>query len=340
MSEAIASILSSSSDTARMRLLASNGDESVNDEVLRQFEALFLQQMLKSMRTASLGEGLFQSDQSEFYRDMYDQQIATDLASKEIVGIANLINRQLGLNQQEANTLSDGEKVNSTTRATVTEQLHPVQSANLKPFGDNDFNNTKSNILSDKKNINPILDVVKTIDDSKTEHAQVVQPSVRPLAFKPNSPQEFVDYAYAYSQPAAKRLGVDADVIIAIAALETGWGNHLPTDDSGSSNNYFGIKADGRWYGEKVQSETLEFERGVFNKLQQPFRAYQNLGESFNDFAEFVLGNERYSKAVEFAHDTVRFLQEIQKAGYATDPKYADKILNVLNNKAFTGIGK
>ena len=97
MSEAsIASILSTSSDTSRLRLLAGKGDETVNQEVLQQFEALFLQQMLKSMRTASLSDGMFQSEQTEFYRDMYDQQIAADLAQKEVLGISQIINRQLG----------------------------------------------------------------------------------------------------------------------------------------------------------------------------------------------------------------------------------------------------
>ena len=95
MSQGIASILSTSSDTAALRLQASQNDQ-VDDEVIQQFEALFLQQMLKSMRTASLAEGLFQSEQSEFYRDMYDQQIAADLAEKQLLGIAQIINRQLG----------------------------------------------------------------------------------------------------------------------------------------------------------------------------------------------------------------------------------------------------
>ncbi len=96
MSEGIASLLSTASDTARLRLQAGNGEQQVNDEIFQQFEALFLQQMLKSMRTASLSEGMFQSEQSEFYREMYDQQIATDLAKKEVLGIANILSRQLG----------------------------------------------------------------------------------------------------------------------------------------------------------------------------------------------------------------------------------------------------
>ena len=63
MSQGIASILSTASDTAQLRLQA-GADGEVDSEVIQQFEALFLQQMLKSMRTASLAEGLFQSDQS------------------------------------------------------------------------------------------------------------------------------------------------------------------------------------------------------------------------------------------------------------------------------------
>ena len=73
--------------------------------------------------------------------------------------------------------------------------------------------------------------------------------------------------------------------------------------------------------------------------MKQSFRAYESLKDSFNDYAEFLLGNDRYSHALEFASDTKRFLNEIQNAGYATDPNYANKIMNVLNNKAFSLLG-
>ena len=324
MSEAsIASILSTSSDTSRLRLLAGNGDETVNDEVLQQFEALFLQQMLKSMRTASLSDGMFQSEQTEFYRDMYDQQIAADLAQKEVLGISQLINRQLGgvdPAQQSADS-SDLSKKDIT-------EIQKIESATL----------SDSDVGMQLQGINSL--VQKFVSDISHDKQTSVNEanSVRPLAFKPETPDQFVDYAYEFSQQPAKELGVDAEVIIAIAALETGWGKHLPTDNGGSSNNYFGIKADNRWAGENVTSQTLEFEENTFNELKQSFRAYENMKESFNDFANFILNNERYSQALEFAHDTKRFLQEIQNAGYATDPKYADKILNVLGNKAFEQI--
>ena len=341
MSEAIASILSTSSDTARMRLLAGNGDESVNEEVLQQFEALFLQQMLKSMRTASLGNGLFQSDQTEFYRDMYDQQIATDLAAKEVLGISQLINRQLGLNSNEGNAIDASEGQTAETKNLIS-NIEPLVSnynaASVRP---------NSNQVEVVTQAIPAVQGVGEFEQNSSLHAlaeirlqpiEVAQDSARPFAFKPDSPEHFVDYAYELSKPAAQRLGVDAKVIIAIAALESGWGTHTPSNGDITSNNYFGIKADNRWQGPSVDSETLEFADGVFNKLKQSFRAYEDLSASFNDFAEFLLGNERYSRALGFAHDAKLFVQEIQKAGYATDPKYADKVLNVLNSDAFTGI--
>ncbi len=324
MSEAsIASILSTSSDTSRLRLLAGNGDENVNDEVLQQFEALFLQQMLKSMRTASLSDGMFQSEQTEFYRDMYDQQIAADLAQKEVLGISQLINRQLG-GREQIETPNESADITSINIADIKRIPH----VDVKAGSDD------KQLQGVESLVQRFISEIHDVENKSVEELDVV----RPLAFKPETPDQFVDYAYEFSHKPAKELGVDAEVIIAIAALETGWGKHLPTDNGGSSNNYFGIKADDRWSGNHVTSQTLEFEENTFNELKQSFRAYDNLKESFNDFADFILGNERYAQALEFAHDTKRFLHEIQNAGYATDPKYADKILNVLNNKAFEQI--
>lgn len=330
MSQGIASILSTASDTARLRMQAGTGTEQVNDEVIQQFEALFLQQMLKSMRTASLAEGLFQSDQSDFYRDMYDQQIASDLASKELLGVAQIINRQLG-NSNLAEEGSDEQHKQSLQSLSLNQQLLDNHKANTEA----------SSELADLSQIElSRLDTfIENLSKSVVEKSNhQIQPAenIRPLAFKPQSPNEFVDVATRFAQQPAEKLGVDPQVLVAIAALETGWGNHVPHGESGSSNNYFGIKADSRWDGNQVGSKTLEFEQGTFKQIEQSFRVYETLKESFNDYAEFLLSNDRYSHALEFAHDTKRFLQEIQNAGYATDPDYADKILNVLTNSAFS----
>jgi flagellar protein FlgJ len=330
MSDGIASILSTASDTAKLRLQAGNGEQQIDDEIFQQFEALFLQQMLKSMRTASLSEGMFQSEQSEFYRDMYDQQIAADLAKKEVLGIANILNRQLGgseISQPESDenapkAISFGDViaqgVNLAKDDVNGEVVEKVQSS---------LNNLVEKLSANLQADSNVDVSVNSISETK---------DVRPLAFKPETPNEFVELAYEYAKEPAERLGVDAEVLVAIAALETGWGSHVPKDAVGSSNNYFGIKADSRWDGDHVASQTLEFEGGAFNELKQSFRAYDSLKESFEDYAEFLLGNDRYSYALEFAGDAKKFLSEIQNAGYATDPNYANKILNILDNKAFS----
>tara|TARA_R110002096_G_scaffold425345_2_gene633911 strand:- start:62 stop:1063 length:1002 start_codon:yes stop_codon:yes gene_type:complete len=328
MSEGIASLLSTASDTARLRLQAGNGEQQVNDEIFQQFEALFLQQMLKSMRTASLSEGMFQSEQSEFYRDMYDQQIATDLAKKEVLGIANILNRQLGgdtdqtsADEQDITAISAKETIQHSV-GLVQEKINSNVTGQVKDNLDDFVGKFVANVQSE------------SIQGASVNSASVTK-EVKPLAFKPESPNQFVEIAYEYAKAPAERLGVDAEVLVAIAALETGWGSHVPKDAQGSSNNYFGIKADNRWEGKHVGSQTLEFMGGAFNEIKQSFRAYDSLKESFEDYAEFLLGNERYSYALEFAGDARKFLSEIQNAGYATDPDYANKILNVLENKAF-----
>ena len=330
MSDGIASLLSTASDTARLRLQAGNGEQEVNDEIFQQFEALFLQQMLKSMRTASLSEGMFQSEQSEFYRDMYDQQIATDLAKKEVLGIANILNRQLGGNNIEQADVSESESQMISADKIVSTGVNSVDSKiHHKP---DEHKQSSLNAFVEKLSTDLQINSQTDSNDNSINETK----AVRPLAFKPETPNEFVELAYEYAKAPAERLGVNAEVLVAIAALETGWGNHVPNDESGSSNNYFGIKADSRWQGGHVGSQTLEFEGGAFNELKQSFRAYDSLKESFEDYAEFLLGNERYSYALEFAGDAKRFLSEIQNAGYATDPNYANKILNVLDNAAFS----
>lgn len=346
MTESIASVLATPEDSARLRLLAVKGDEQGSQEVLQQFEALFLQQMLKSMRAASLGDGLLQSEQSEFFRDMYDQQIATDIAKNRLLGISDLLSRELGFEQDTSVNDKDNNLGFNITQIVPIEnkQSQPVKSVldgQLEP----DFElisaveNDNSNLRIEYELNHP---VVTTALEAEFEENSItdIPSNITQDEVVANSPQEFVDQVSQHAVPAAERLGVSTDVLIAIAALETGWGKHFPANSDASSNNYFGIKADARWEGDRLNSQTLEFEDGVFNKQNESFRVYSDLTESFNDFAEFLLKNDRYSNALEVAGDAAKFLQEIQKAGYATDPNYADKVLNVLNNKAFSNFNQ
>lgn len=337
MSESIASVLATPVDSARMRLLAVEGDEQGSQEVLQQFEALFLQQMLKSMRAASLGDGLLQSEQTEFFRDMYDQQIATDMAQNRLLGISDLLSRDLGIGQKPVIENKDN---NLGFNITEIVPIANNQTVKVKSVLDTQLE-AEFELIAETENSSANLRIEYELDaDANASFNAALNLNQNKPHALPSSPQEFVDQVAQHAQPAAERLGVSSDVLIAIAALETGWGQHFPANAGASSNNYFGIKADSRWQGESLNSQTLEFSDGVFNKQNESFRAYSSLTDSFNDFADFLLKNDRYANALELAGDAAEFLQGIQKAGYATDPNYADKVLNVLNNKAFSNFNR
>ena len=101
-------------------------------------------------------------------------------------------------------------------------------------------------------------------------------------------------------------------------------------------SNLFNIKADSRWTGEKVHKETLEFEDGAMVKKREPFRVYESIGQSVNDYLNLLTKSERYQGALEKSTDVEQFLHNLQSAGYATDPNYAKKILGTL--RTVTGL--
>jgi len=146
-----------------------------------------------------------------------------------------------------------------------------------------------------------------------------------------DSPETFVQQVLPLAEKAAKALGVDPRVLVAQAALETGWGKSIIRDGDGqSSNNLFNIKADGRWNGDSVSVGTIEYRNGLPQPEKASFRAYASLEESLQDYVSFLQDNPRYEKALEQAGNPVAYLQALQRAGYATDPNYADKIDSIF----------
>ena len=119
---------------------------------------------------------------------------------------------------------------------------------------------------------------------------------------------------------------------MAQAALETGWGRSVIQDANGnSSHNLFNIKADHRWSGETVSKVTLEYKNGIAHKVKAPFRTYESYEDSFKDYVQFIHSSPRYADAVKAGDDSTKYLTELQKAGYATDPEYARKIDRVMS---------
>ncbi|MCK5386743.1 MAG: flagellar assembly peptidoglycan hydrolase FlgJ, partial [Gammaproteobacteria bacterium] len=158
-------------------------------------------------------------------------------------------------------------------------------------------------------------------------------PELKPITDKTqfNSPEEFTQHILPYAQKAAKELGVSPLVLVSQAALETGWGKAVTRHQDGSSSfNLFNIKADNRWDGDRVIKSTLEYDNGLAKYEKASFRSYDSYADSFDDYVDFLRTNSRYGHALRNQGNDKLFIQDLHKAGYATDPNYADKVLNIL----------
>lgn len=285
-----------------LRRLAREDSPDAADAAARQFEALFIQMMLKSMREAMPVESGLDGDQVKMYREMFDQQIALEMSRGEGIGLrASLLSQ---LDPESRTPAGDGALVMPTHRL-------PVRGAPVNPWPEA---------------------VIRAPQDAPAGVQETAAPSLhgtRP--WRPESPEAFISDLWPHAERAAEALGLPPEVLLAQAALETGWGRHMiPAPDGGSSHNLFGIKADARWDGPRAHVQTLEYVDGVAERQRAAFRAYDNPARSFDDYVDFVTGNPRYREALSRAPDPEGYLRGLQAAGYATDPHYADKILDIL----------
>jgi len=250
-------------------------------QVASQFEALFMHMMLKSMREASFGDDLFGSEQSNFYRDMYDQQLSMTLAKKQGMGLADVLVRQLGGDRLMTAVTGENGKDSMTQTLDRLRALAPIK--------------------------------------NQTSAPDATDPAV------------FVQTVWPHAERAAKELGVAPQAIVAVAALETGWGSAtIRRPDGRSANNLFGIKADDRWQGDRVIASTSEFEQGKAVTRRESFRAYDSIAASVDDFVRFLKDNPRYGEALTSGPDTQAFVESLGRSGYATDPAYAHKLASIL----------
>lgn len=311
--------------------------QTVNKEVAQQFEAMYMQMMLKSMRQA-VGPGIMDSSQSEMAQGLYDQQLAIQLSKQGAIGIGDLVLRQI-----EGPPLTANEKV-TLKFAPQTVDAIPVSTGAIKSLPDTkpqklfnlhvpDFN--KNAIEQHQHSATTILPESPTVGSEQRPYQSAVTtplsiPTDQPVTSK-NPQQIFIAKIQPAAEAAAAQLGVDPTAIVAIAALETGWGKHIMRTNSGaSSNNLFGIKADERWQKSHVLANTLEFENGAMRRKKEPFRVYGSAAESVMDFANFIEQNPRYQRALLNSAEPERFIDEIHQAGYATDPNYAKKVKAVM----------
>ncbi len=325
MNRVSASIYTDFQGVAELKARAHADAKGSLDQVARQFESLFTQMMLKSMRQAKLGEGLMDSDQTKFYQEMYDQQLAVHLSESGGIGLTEVIKSQLG----GSDAANDSQPVNS-----FSEYRNNVISLMDRRSG-------PPISLQDGKPIislggSPIIEQGSStqLQQATTEESEPKRSPAVTTDPKSWKKQDFVQQLWPWAREAAEKLGLAPAALLAQAALETGWGRHImPSGKNGSANNLFGIKSGKGWKGGTVNIGTLEYEQGVAVRKKDRFRSYDSLRDSFNDYVDFLRSNPRYSKALESTSDSKEFFNELQKAGYATDPHYADKLTTVLESK-------
>ena len=134
------------------------------------------------------------------------------------------------------------------------------------------------------------------------------------------------------ARQAQARTGIPAEFMISQAALETGWGRReIRHTDGSTSFNLFGVKAGPGWKGPVAEVWTTEFVDGKAVKVKEKFRAYGSYAESFDDYARMIGSSPRYAQVKANAADATGFAEGLQRAGYATDPAYAEKLTRVIS---------
>lgn len=294
------------------------------EKVAKKFEALLIHNMLKAMRSTTLGEK--PSNERAMYDDMFDQKLANVISESGRLGVARSISRELNAQAGVENSKSDLSFSNvernmqalSNNPATLASNGRlPTDLANINQYRAQTNQLTRTYTQALNHNYQTNNNVINAVED--TNHTSLIE-----------TKREFINDLMPDARRNANRLGVQPDIIIAIAALETGWGKHVIKSENGvSSHNLFGIKAHERTTPHTIHKTTEYIDNNPV-KVDAAFRQYENSSSAVDDFADFLLSNPRYQNALEAHSDNQAFLRELQRAGYATDPEYANKAIDVL----------
>lgn len=273
-------------------------------EVARQFEAMFIQMMLKQARKSQMPT-LFDSQATRMAQSLSDEQSALALANPGL-GLAGALMAQMR---------------GQSSDASVDPLANPPEAARSRLPGLQSRIGTGQRVVADS--IDSLIDLLasRRLGDKISSAIQGAPEHIR----------AFVDQMSAAAQAASNRSGVPAKLILSQAALESGWGQReILRPDGTTTHNLFGIKAGGNWHGEVVNVMTTEYDdKGVPHKVEQPFRAYKTYADSFADYASLIGNSGRYSE-VTTAPSAEEAARRIQTAGYATDPSYADKLISIM----------
>lgn len=273
----------------QLRAQAKQSPDQALKAAAQQFESVFLNMMLKSMREATPQDGMFDSEQTRMFTGMLDQQLAQGMASRG-VGLADIMIKQLS--QNSAGQAGAGKWEAGSGKLT-----------------------SQSSILNPQSSVNAL-----------------------PSAYGETTQQDFVSRMLPHAMQVSRATGVPPQLMLGQAALESGWGKReIRMADGSSSFNLFGIKANADWNGKVAEVMTTEYRNGIAYKQVEKFRAYSSYAEAFQDHANLISNNPRYAGVLQQGGDAAGMAQAIQKAGYATDPLYADKLVNVMGKINLAG---
>lgn len=280
----------------KLRNEAGASPEKAIRDASKQFETLFVNMLLKSMRDATPQDGMMSNEQTRTYTGMLDQQLAQAVAGRGI-GLAEVMARQLS-------------KGGTPQPASAPESI-------------------SSRNVSGPMSLPEALAAART--RASAAKAASAAEGVEPPKGATTRARAFIDKMWPHAVQASQATGIPPHFILGQAALESGWGRReIKSADGQPSHNLFGIKAGRSWGGETTDTTTHEFVNGVKKKVVDAFRSYASYAESFMDYAKLIKNNPRY-EAVLDAKDAKSFAQGLQKAGYATDPAYAAKLQRIIS---------
>ena len=311
---------------------ALNDKEAALEAVSKQFESMFISMVMKSMREANktFSEGNFlQSNETEFYQEMFDSQLSLTLSKGRGLGVADAMMRQMS---KQIEGIAQSDSNNPLLHKNIADypRNSPVEKAARKAV----------ELADALVEINTKLDDAgkRSAESVESLHTTDTQANDIPAPVIFDTPDQFIEHLYPLALQVEKETGINAKVMLAQSALETGWGKHMINNpDDQASFNLFGIKADSRWGGEKTEIITTEYRGGVAMKERAEFRSYNGYEDSFRDYAEFLQENPRYEPAMQYLNNPQKFTETLQDAGYATDPAYSQKIQRILNGDVFKG---
>jgi flagellar protein FlgJ len=315
----------------KIRVQSQTDKAAAMKSIAHQFESMMVQEMMKSMRQAneafSSGD-MMASSEEKFYQDMFDSQLSLSLSQGRGFGIAEALLRQF---RGKYATGAEGG-------AAAKEAAAPAQVGAAVDSLQNVARRQAMQALANMPGVEATPELADAVYKLFQGEGEAEGKSAAPVdaAAIDGTPEGFVTTLRPVAERIAQQLGIDSRILLSQAALETGWGQKVLQRSGGASSfNFFNIKAGPDWQGATVTVPTIEYQNGVAVREVATFRAYRSPEESFSDYASLIAENPRYQQALARGGNATAYIRALAAAGYATDPRYADKVLAIFSSDQF-----